>query len=90
LFNDLSTKSITFTYDALRDTLPVKNVTILLNDENNKLKNVFITAVNDSKDSTIKEQLVWNAQRSFSIDRSITKSNAPEKIESIFVSWNDK
>ncbi|MBS1580188.1 MAG: hypothetical protein JST29_11160 [Bacteroidetes bacterium] len=90
LFNDLSTKSITFTYDALRDTLPVRSVMILLNDETNKLKNIFITAVNTNKNSTISQQLTWNAEKSFSINSSIKKEKLPETIETIIVSWNDK
>jgi hypothetical protein len=90
VFNDLSTKSITFTYDALRDTLPVKNVTVLLNDKSNKLRNVFITSIYNSNNSTVKEQLMWNAERSFSIHCFTTKPDSPEKMKSIFASWNDK
>jgi hypothetical protein len=90
LFNDLSTRSITFTYDALRDTLPIKSISILLDDESNKLKQIFITSVLDTFDAQTVEKLIWNAGKSFSIHRSITKPNSPEKIESIFISWNDK
>ncbi|MBS1627505.1 MAG: hypothetical protein JSR09_06390 [Bacteroidetes bacterium] len=90
LFNDLSTQSITFTYDALRDTLPVRSVMILLNDETNKLKNVFITSVNTSNNTIINERLTWNAGKNFSIHHDIKKENLPETIETTIVSWNDK
>lgn len=90
LFNDLSTKSITFTYTALKDDLPVRMVSVLLDDETNKLKHVFITAVTTNKDSTITEQLSWKAGKSFRINRFIEKANGSKTEESNFINWNDK
>ena len=88
LFHDLSTQSYTFTYNALNDTLQVKMVNVLVSDENNKLKSVFIAASNTS-DSVKEEKLIWTAGKSFRINRNLIRLNK-EIEQNIFVNWNDK
>jgi hypothetical protein len=88
LFNDLTTKSITFTYTCLQKNLPVQNVSILLDEQSNQLKNIFISAFNKN-DSILEEKLSWKAGKSFSINRAIKRNNTTLE-QNIFVNWNDK
>lgn len=88
LFHDLSTQSYTFTYAALNEHLNVRTVNVLLNDENNKLKSVFIAAINTA-DSVKEEKLTWKAGKSFRISRTILRADK-EIEQNIFVNWNDK
>ncbi len=88
-FHDLSTSSYTIVYTATDTSLPVKEVTILLDDATNKLKHVFIRNVISNNDSTLIEQYDWKASKSFRINRYIKRKDNSETKETNFINWND-
>jgi hypothetical protein len=88
-FHDLSTKSFTITYTATDPVLYVKDVSVLLDDETNKLKRVFIHCLKDNGDSTIVEQYSWKAGKSFQINKSVSRKDGSQLEEQNFIVWND-
>lgn len=90
IFHDLTTKSIIITYGVTDTSSDIQNVTVLLDDKNNKLKRVFIRSMYNKNDSLFLEQLNWKAGKSFQIIKSINKKNMPEIEEENTVIWNDK
>jgi len=88
-FHDLSTKSFTITYTATDPELYVKDVSILLDDETNKLKRVFIHCLKDNGDSTIIEQYSWKAGKSFQINKSVSRKDGTQREEQKSVVWHE-
>jgi hypothetical protein len=89
VFHDLTTRSYTITYTATDPSLYVKDLSVLLNDETNKLSRIFIHCLNDNGDSTIIEQYSWKAGKSFSINKYIRRKDGSEWEEEKIVIWND-
>jgi hypothetical protein len=89
VFNDLSTNSYTIVYKTVNEQLPVKDVTILLDNGNNKLKRIFITCEFEKNDSTFTEKYYWKAGKSFQINKLITAKNKKATEEQKKVVWND-
>lgn len=89
VFNDLSTNSYTITYKPLNEQLPVKDVTILLDNSSNKLKRIFITCEFDRNDSTFTEKYYWKAGKSFQINTLISTNKKVVSDEQKKVIWND-
>jgi len=90
VFHDLSTKSISITYTTSNQSLPIREVTILVDDETNKPKNIFIYSIINNSDSSVDEHYAWNIGRSFSISRSVRRKDGTESDEKNYVCWNDK
>ncbi|MDE3235674.1 MAG: hypothetical protein KGO81_06950 [Bacteroidota bacterium] len=88
-FHDLSTKSYSFTYSSQSDKTPNKEILVLLDDETNSPKNIFIKRITEEADSTITEQLNWRIHKSLQVSRSAVSKTGIERNETIFVNWND-
>lgn len=88
-FHDLSTKSFTITYSATDPELYVKDVSILLDDETNKLKRVFIHCLKDNDDSTVIEQYSWKAGKSFQINKSVSRKDGTQTEDKKSVVWHE-
>lgn len=88
-FHDLSTKSYTITYTATDPDLYVKDVYILLDDETNKLKRVFIHCLRENEDSTVVEQYNWKAGKSFQINKSVSRKNKALEEEQNSIVWHE-
>ena len=88
-FHDLSTKSFTITYSATDPELYVKDVSILLDDETNKLKRVFIHCLKDNDDSTVIEQYSWKAGKSFQINKSVSRKDGTQTEDEKSVVWHE-
>ena len=89
VFHDLSTNSYSFTYapNWLEDTLPIKSVLILLSDENNKLKDIFIHKIMHFSDTTIDEALHWKPASYFTVDKEYLLKDMVINKNKIFVNW---
>ena len=90
VFRDLSTKSITFSYSTRNKDLDVQNIDVLLDEESNKVKFVFIRSQKITKDSTVITQFNWKRAKNFLINRSVLKSNGSKYSTQQFVSWNSE
>jgi len=70
IFTDLTTSSIVINYTTTMDSLPIKNVDILLSDNNgNKIKRMDMKVMFAKTDSTITENYAWIFGKSFYINR---------------------
>jgi len=87
-FNDQTTKSNTLVYTPLTTDNEIRNITVLLDQSTNSLKNIFFQIVKQSKDTTIIEHLQWKAKKSFRITR-IKQTKNYDSEESNYISWND-
>ncbi|WP_153796998.1 hypothetical protein [Foetidibacter luteolus] len=90
IFDDQSTGSITFTYTAKDKNRPLQNITILLNNENQRVKRIFTTTMRNSGDTVIIEKNGWKTDESFYINRIIQLPGQPEQTETNTVVWNKK
>jgi len=91
VFQDLSTSSYTLNYTPVQyETTDIQNIDILLAEETNLVKRVFIKRVYTSGDSSITEQYGWKADKSFQITRFIKKGGHFSRTETQYVNWNDK
>jgi hypothetical protein len=89
VFHDLTTGSYTITYTATEPSLYVKDLSVLLNDQTNKLSRIFMHCMNDSGDSTVIEQYSWKAGKSFSINKYIRRKDGSEWENQNLIVWND-
>lgn len=70
IFTDLTTSSIVINYTTTMDSLPIKNVDILLSDNNgNEIKRMDMKVMFAKTDSTITENYAWIFGKSFYINR---------------------
>ena len=88
-FHDLSTKSYSIITTPLNENTEVKSITTLLNDETNKLKNIFIVIEKRDKDSTIRSQYFWKANKSLQITVATEYKRQTVKEIKYLISWND-
>lgn len=74
-FADLSTNSYTFNYESTDSTLPIKDITILIDTSSSLVKRVFITRQWYNSDSSVIEKLGWQHDKSCYINRFVKYSN---------------
>ncbi|MDP1841878.1 MAG: hypothetical protein Q8K64_00565 [Sediminibacterium sp.] len=86
VFQDLSTASYTINYTALDAATPIQRVDILLSEETNILKRLFIRKNEQIKDTVITHQYSWVADQSFQISSSAVAPNY-NKTTANFVNW---
>lgn len=89
VFNDLSTSSYTITYRTLNEQLPVKDVTVLLDNTSNKLKRIFIDCEFKRNDSDFIEKYFWKAGKSLQVNQLIKYNNQTVFDEQKKIVWND-
>lgn len=89
VFQDQSTGSLTLNYTPVTDSVLVKNIDILLDDETHIVKRVFIRSAYNKGDTTITEQYNWKANKSFQLNQTLQAKNGFTSTETNFVNWND-
>jgi hypothetical protein len=89
-FHDLSTGSITLNYTPVSSDAQVQNIDILLDEQTNIVKRIFIRSVYTKGDTTISEQCNWKTDKSFQVNRSLAAKNGYTSTELNYVNWNDK
>ncbi len=90
VFHDLSTKSYTLNYRAKEVTEPIQNIDILLDENTNNVKRVFIRTETNHNDTSIVEQCNWKADKSFQINRFAKTSTGYVSNEFNYINWNDQ
>lgn len=90
VFHDLSTQSIVISYTTYKSDLIVQKVDVLLDDEHQKVKRIFIDKKIATNDSIVFEKLGWKANESFSINRIIQTKNRKEYTQKNTIVWNEK
>jgi len=89
-FEDNSTNSITLTYEAKDKMQPIQNIVVLLRNDGQKVKRVFITSVYAQNDSIINEKLGWKTGEEFYINKTIEQAGKPVLTETNTIVWNKK
>lgn len=90
VFHDLSTKSYTLNYTPNGHTAVVQNIDILLDDETNIVKRVFIKSTYTRSDTSIDEQCNWKANKSFQVNRFFQTKNGFKSTELNYINWDEK
>ncbi len=89
VFHDLSTKSYTLNYRPKSVDEPIQNIDILLDENTNLVKRVFIRTEIQHQDTSIVEQCNWKANKSFQINRFLKTKGGYVSNELNYISWND-
>jgi hypothetical protein len=90
VFHDLSTNSYTLNYRPKSVNEPIQNIDILLDENTNIVKRVFIRIETMNKDTSIIEQWNWKADKSFQINRFSKTPSGFVSNEFNYVNWNDR
>jgi hypothetical protein len=90
IFEDQTTKSFTISYSATNKELQLQNVEILLHEDGQTVKRIFLRKFYNYPDSSAIEQLSWKPGESFQINRSVEKPDNPGSSKQTLVVWNKK
>ncbi|WP_207492282.1 hypothetical protein [Aridibaculum aurantiacum] len=90
VFHDQTTGSFSLSYSTSKKDLDVQNVNVLLHEDGETVKRIFIRRYLTRGDSSIIEQLNWKPNESFENNRVIQLPNQPEKTQRTIVVWNPK
>jgi len=90
VFHDLSTKSYTLNYRAKDIAEAIQNIDILLDENTNQVKRIFIRSEFQRNDTSVVEQCNWKADKSFQINRFSKAPNGSTLNELTYVNWNDQ
>ncbi len=90
VFHDLSTKSYTLHYSPMDPNAKVQSIDVLLDEDTQMAKRILIRSVFDKGDTSITENINWNAYKSFQVSRSLKTNKGYHSTELMFVKWNDK
>jgi hypothetical protein len=90
VFHDLSTNSYTLNYRPKSVDEAIQNIDILLDENTNIVKRVFIRIETMNKDTSIIEQWNWKAGKSFQINRFSRTPSGYVSNEFNYVNWNDR
>ena len=75
---------------SVKHVTDITNIDVLLDDETNAVKRVFIKRMYNRGDSTITEQYSWKANKSFQLTGFTTTLNNYTASTVNDVNWNDK
>ncbi len=89
VFQDAATNSYTLSYTAVDTTVTVKGMEILLDEQTNQVKRVFIRTVYRQGTTSIMEQHNWNTAKGFQIIRSFTNAQGYTTNELTEVQWEE-
>lgn len=91
IFHDQTTKSFTISYTSSDKQLSLQNVDILLQEDGETVKRIFMRKFFSYPDSTAIEELSWKPNESFQINRLVQKEdNNKETTYETRVVWNEK
>jgi hypothetical protein len=71
VFRDAGTASLNINYTAINNSVPIRNIDILMDDQTSTIKRLFVRKQFQTKDTTSTEQLSWKTNEGFT--RSISK-----------------
>lgn len=87
-FKDLSINRITFSIETKNSKLPLQQADILLNADNQQVKNVLLRKQLNSPDSSVLQHLVWVDKMHFQISEIITRKDKTEYTRVTRVVWD--
>jgi hypothetical protein len=90
IFHDQTTKSFTISYTASDRELELQSVDVLLQEDGQTVKRVFMRKFFSYPDSTAIEQLSWKPNESFQVNRLVQKPDNKETTYETTVVWNEK
>lgn len=70
VFQDLGTESYTINYTALDTSLPLQRIDVLLSEQTNIIKRLFVREIKQMNDTVFTQQISWLADHSFQISSS--------------------
>ncbi|WP_295237198.1 hypothetical protein [Sediminibacterium sp.] len=88
IFQDLGTESYTINYSSTKAS--IKNIDLLLNQQTNLPKRLFIRVIQSSGDTTITEQYSWVANKQFVISCSKRTAEGFNESSSKEISWKNQ
>lgn len=89
IFHDLTTKSFTISYTTPDKQLEIQNVEVLLQEDGETVKRIFIRKFFNYTDSSAIEQLSWKPGQRFQINRLVQKQNNKESSYQTDIIWNE-
>lgn len=90
IFHDQTTKSFTISYTTDNKQLEIQNIEVLLQEDGETVKRLFIRKFFNYSDSSAIEQLSWKSGERFQINRLVQKANNKENSYQTDVVWNEK
>lgn len=87
-FKDLSINRITFSIETKNAGLPLQRADILLNADNQQVKNVLLRKQLISADSTVLQHLLWVDKMHFQISEIVTRKDKTEYTRVTRVVWD--
>ena len=89
-FIDATLGTITLTYTARNEKAVIRKTDILLNQENTRVKTIYIEKNLPGTDSTITRKMLWTANRNCQITTLVQKKEQPEAIILERYVWDDR
>lgn len=90
IFEDQTTKGFTINYSTTNKELELQSVDILLAEDGQTVKRIFLRKFLNYADSSAIEQLSWKPGESFQVNRSVQKQRGSETLHQTTVIWNKK
>jgi hypothetical protein len=90
IFHDQTTKTFTISYTTPNKDLEIQNIEILLQEDGQTVKRIFIRKFLNYSDSSGIEQLSWKAAERFQINRLVQRKDEKENSQQTIVVWNEK
>ena len=91
-FADQSIPSITFSYTATNNKLPIQRVDVIL-DPNpvlyDQIKTVYIEKQQVTNDTLINKKLYWKSDKNFQVITSKRVTGTPESMSQVKVAWDN-
>lgn len=88
VFHDLGTKSYTLNYSPVDKNAVIQGIDVLLDEETNNVKRVFIRSKFYKGDTSIMEQCNWKAYKSFQVNRYLQAEHYTST-ELNYINWNN-
>lgn len=90
IFHDETTKSFTLNYTTKNKELELQSVDVLLEEDGQTVKRIFLRKFTNYSDSSVIEQSSWKPGQSFQINRSVQLPDNKVNSSQTIVVWNEK
>jgi hypothetical protein len=90
VFEDASTKSLTFNYTTKDSTMFIQSIDALLDEDDQHVKRIFMTTFENKDGNDIYSKMGWKPNRNFYINRDIHLVNGKEATEQNMIVWNNR
>lgn len=90
IFHDETTKTFTISYTTPDKDLEVQTIDILLREDGQTVKRIFIRKFKNYPDSSVIKQLSWKADENFQINKLVQTEDKKETSQQTIVVWNEK